>query len=106
MASNPTPEFRAEVVRVALTSGLPRRQVAVDFGVGFSTLSRWIQQDRRWKLSSKRSRPSCCGNAPGAHVATLKSPSSNTSTGSTTHDGGTQHSAEKAPWPSKQRLRK
>jgi transposase len=46
MASNPTPEFRAEAVRVALTSGLSRKQVAADFGVGFSTLSRWIQQDR------------------------------------------------------------
>ena len=43
---NPTPAFRAEAVRVALTSGLPRKQVAADFGVGFSTLSRWIQQDR------------------------------------------------------------
>ena len=47
MASKPTPEFRAEAVRIALTSGLPRKQVAADFGVGFSTLSRWIQQDRR-----------------------------------------------------------
>jgi len=33
--------------RVALTSGLPRKQVAKDFGVGFSTLNSWIQQDRR-----------------------------------------------------------
>lgn len=40
MAQKPTPEFRAEAVRVALTRGLPRRQVAADFGVGFSTLSR------------------------------------------------------------------
>ena len=47
MASRPTQEFRAEAVRVALTSGLPRKQVASDFGVGFSTLNRWIQQDRR-----------------------------------------------------------
>ena len=47
MAQQPTPEFRAEAVCVALTSGLPRKQVAADFGVGFSTLSRWIQQDRR-----------------------------------------------------------
>jgi len=47
MASRPTEEFRAEAVRIALTSGLPRRQVAADFGIGFSTLSRWIQQDRR-----------------------------------------------------------
>lgn len=47
MASKPSPEFRAEAVRVALTSGLSRKQVAADFGVGFSTLSRWIQRDRR-----------------------------------------------------------
>lgn len=47
MAQKPTPEFRAEAVRIALTSGLPRKQVAADFGVGFSTLSRWIQLDRR-----------------------------------------------------------
>ena len=47
MASKPTSEFRTEAVRVALTSGLPRKQVAADFGIGFSTLSRWIQQDRR-----------------------------------------------------------
>lgn len=47
MSSKPTPEFRAEAVRIALTSGLPRKQMAADFGIGFSTLSRWIQQDRR-----------------------------------------------------------
>lgn len=47
MASRPSPEFRAEAVRVALTSGLSRKQVAADFGVGFSTLSRWIQQERK-----------------------------------------------------------
>ena len=47
MASRPTEEFRAEAVRVALTSGLPRKQVAAEFGIGFSTLNRWIQQDRR-----------------------------------------------------------
>ena len=47
MASRPTEEFRSEAVRVALTSGLPRKQVAADFGIGFSTLNRWIQQDRR-----------------------------------------------------------
>ncbi len=40
-------EFRQETVRVALTSGLTRKQVAADFGVGFSTLSRRIQLDRR-----------------------------------------------------------
>lgn len=47
MGSRPTEEYRAEAVRVALTSGLPRKQVAADFAIGFSTLSRWIQQARR-----------------------------------------------------------
>ena len=47
MAQKPTPEFRAEAVRIALTSGLSRRQVAAALGIGFSTLSRWIQKDRR-----------------------------------------------------------
>ena len=39
-----TPEFRAEAVRIALTSGLSRRQVASDLGVGFSTLHTWVRQ--------------------------------------------------------------
>ena len=47
MASRHTIEFRQEAVRVALTSGLNRKQVAADFGVGFSTLSRWIQLERQ-----------------------------------------------------------
>lgn len=32
---------------MALTSGLPRKQVVADFGIGFSPLSRWVQKDRR-----------------------------------------------------------
>ena len=47
MGKNHTAEFKQEAVRVALTSGLTRKQVAADFGVGFSTLSHWIQQDRK-----------------------------------------------------------
>ena len=47
MASRPSPKFRAEAARVALTSGLSRKQVAADFGVCFSTLSRWIQRERK-----------------------------------------------------------
>jgi len=42
MASIPTPVCRAEAVRVVLTSGLPRKQVAADFEIGFSILSRRI----------------------------------------------------------------
>ena len=33
-----TEEFRQEAVRIALTSGLARKQVADDLGVGMSTL--------------------------------------------------------------------
>lgn len=44
MAKKHTEEFRQEAVRIALTSGLTRRQVASDLGVGFSTLARWIQK--------------------------------------------------------------
>jgi len=47
MASRHTSEFRQEAVRVALMSGLTRKQVAADFGVGFSTLNRWVQRDRQ-----------------------------------------------------------
>jgi len=47
MGPKRTAEFRQEAVRIALTSGLTRKQVATDFGIGFSTLSKWIQQDQK-----------------------------------------------------------
>ena len=37
-----TEEFRQDAVRIALTSGLTRKQVADDLGVGMSTLNKWI----------------------------------------------------------------
>ena len=37
-------EFKREAVRMALTSGLRRRQVAADLGIGFSTLAKWVQR--------------------------------------------------------------
>ena len=46
MAKVHNDEFKREAVRIALTSGLKRRQVASDFGVGFSTLAKWIQNAR------------------------------------------------------------
>ena len=41
-----TDEFRQDAVRIALTSGLTRRQVADDLGVGMSTLNNWITAHR------------------------------------------------------------
>ena len=46
MGTKRTAEFKHEAVSVALTSGLRRKQVAADFGMGFSTLRKWVQQDR------------------------------------------------------------
>ena len=46
MAKVHNEEFKREAVRIALTSGQPRRQVASDLGVGFSTLAKWIQKSR------------------------------------------------------------
>lgn len=46
MAASHTDDFRREAVRIALTSGLKRRQVASDLSVGLSTLSKWIQRSR------------------------------------------------------------
>lgn len=42
MGTKRTDEFRADAVRIALTSGLTRKQVASGLGVGVSTLNKWI----------------------------------------------------------------
>ena len=43
MAPRHGKEFRKEAIRLALTSGLTRQQVAEDLGIGFSALNRCIQ---------------------------------------------------------------
>ena len=43
-------EFQHEAVRIALTSGLPRKRVATDLGIGLSTLTRWVSLHRREDL--------------------------------------------------------
>lgn len=42
MGTKGTDEFRADAVRIALTSDLTRRQVASDLGVGLSALNKWV----------------------------------------------------------------
>jgi transposase len=48
-----TEEFRQDAVRIALTSGLARKQVADDLGVGMSTLKKWITAYRDTDVVSK-----------------------------------------------------
>ncbi len=48
-----TEEFRQDAVRIALTSGLTRKQVADDLGVGMSTLNKWINRHRDTDVVSK-----------------------------------------------------
>jgi len=48
-----TDEFRQDAVRIALTSGLTRKQVADDLGVGLSTLNKWITAHRDTDVVSK-----------------------------------------------------
>ncbi|SFU20932.1 transposase [Sedimentitalea nanhaiensis] len=53
MGLNRTDEFRADAVHIALTSGLTRKQVADDLGVGVSTLNKWITLHRDTDVVSK-----------------------------------------------------
>jgi transposase-like protein len=46
MSTVRTDEFRKDALRIALTSGLSRKQIADDLGVGMSTLSKWITAHR------------------------------------------------------------
>ena len=48
-----TEEFRQDAVRIALTSGLTRKQVADDLGVGMSKLNKWIMAYRDTDVVSK-----------------------------------------------------
>lgn len=51
-----TDEFRKDAVRIALTSGLSRKQVADDLGVGMSTLNKWITAHRDTNVVSHEDR--------------------------------------------------
>ena len=46
MGTGRTDEFRKDAVRIALTSGLSRRQITDDLGIGLSTLNKWVNAHR------------------------------------------------------------
>ncbi len=56
MGTGGTEEFRKDEVRIALTSGLTRRQVADDLGVGLSTLNKWVNAHRDTDVVSAEDR--------------------------------------------------
>ena len=45
-----TKEFRDEAVRLALSSGRSRREVAADLGIGLSTLRHWLDRRREREI--------------------------------------------------------
>ena len=45
-----TQEFQDEAVRIALTSGRSRREIAADLGIGLSTLRHWIDRRREHEI--------------------------------------------------------
>ena len=66
MGTGRTNEFRKDAVQIALTSGLSRRKVADDLGVGMSTLNKRVMahrcmdvvstKDREWARENERLR--------------------------------------------------
>ena len=46
MAEKHSEEFWRDAVQIALSSGLSRKRVAADLGVGVSTLGKWINRIR------------------------------------------------------------
>ena len=56
MGTGRTDEFRKDAVRVALTGGLTRRQVADDLGVGPSALNKWVTAHRDTDVVSPEDR--------------------------------------------------
>jgi transposase-like protein len=56
MGTGRTDEFRKDAVRIALTSGLLRQQVADDLGVGKSTLNKWVTAHRDTDVISTEDR--------------------------------------------------
>jgi transposase len=47
-----TQEFAQEAVRLVETSGRTQREIAIDLGIGLSTLRRWIDKRREHEMET------------------------------------------------------
>ena len=47
-------EFEAEAVRLVEVSGRTQREIAMDLGVGLSTLRRWLDKRREREIERRR----------------------------------------------------
>lgn len=79
MAAKHSDDFEREAIRIATSSGLTRRQVASDLGIGLSSLGKWIRPSSHDPSAVQR----------------------NTSTAFTTHADGIRPSVGNHPWLSK-----
>ncbi len=52
MSLRKSDSFKTEAVKLALTSGLTRQQIASDLGIGMSTLNKWIGEHKHDDLMS------------------------------------------------------
>jgi transposase len=65
MGRTRTDEFRKDAMRIALTSGLTRKQVADDLGVGMSTLNVQNGSSRPQRVLSEETDLRWAGRWPG-----------------------------------------
>ena len=47
-----TQEFEEEAIRLVETSGRTQREIAIDLGIGLSTLRRWIDKRREQEIEA------------------------------------------------------
>ena len=52
MSLKKSDNFKTEAVQLALTSGLTRKQIASDLGIGMSTLNKWVGEHKHEDLMS------------------------------------------------------
>ncbi|MDV7144741.1 transposase [Tropicimonas sp. TH_r6] len=53
-------DVREQAVHMAMSGGVTRKVIAQKFGIGMSTLNRWVQQERRSTTTPERQQEEQC----------------------------------------------